>query len=49
MQMLDVIDCSGAGDVEMKKVELQEDGTLQGRRKLKPNPSWVNPSGSVGG
>ena len=47
-KVIDSVDCSGSGDVTMgPKVKVNEDGTVPGigDRKLRVNPSWVNPSG----
>jgi hypothetical protein len=50
MQILDVLDCTGSGDIAMQQVErLAADGTLAGAsgRRLTPNPNWANPSGTA--
>ena len=47
-QVLDVIDCTGSGDVDMGTVvRADAEGFIESYsgRKLKSNPSWVNPSG----
>jgi hypothetical protein len=48
-KLLDVIDCTGSGDVAMRIVELGSDGCLPGAtgRQLKVNPAWANPSGTL--
>jgi len=46
-KVIDVVDCSGSGDVLMEKgVEASESGELKtfDGRVLKTNPSWTNPS-----
>lgn len=46
--MVDVIDCTGSGDVDTSKVvSLSDQGTLPGAggAALRPNPAWANPSG----
>ena len=48
-QVLDVIDCTGSGDVDMGTiVRADAEGLVEGYsgRKLRPNPGWVNPSGT---
>ncbi|GIL86265.1 hypothetical protein Vretifemale_14673 [Volvox reticuliferus] len=47
-KILDVIDCTGSGDVDTSRVEKADaDGSVTGAsgRKLKLNPAWSNPSG----
>lgn len=47
-QILDVIDCTGSGDVDTSTTVTADDsGSIQGAsgRKLALNPSWQNPSG----
>ena len=48
LQILDVVDCTGSGDVDMSKVVKADDegcvlGVFDG--KLRVNPAWNNPSG----
>lgn len=50
--MIDVIDCSGSGDVKMYGPEVAEVGSdgvpvlrAKSGRSLRLNPSWPNPSG----
>ena len=47
-KMVDVVDCTGSGDVSMKKVKPSGDLELPGAtgRTLKLNPEWNNPSGT---
>jgi tripeptidyl-peptidase-2 len=50
LQILDVIDCTGSGDIDTSKEVSSggEDGlSLTGAsgRTLKLNPDWVNPTG----
>jgi tripeptidyl-peptidase-2 len=48
MQVLDVIDCTGSGDVDVSTVvKAAEDGCIKAAsgRLLTPNSDWVNPSG----
>ena len=47
-KVIDIIDCSGSGDVLMSdKVKATADGFVigVGGKKLKINPSWTNPTG----
>lgn len=47
-QILDVIDCTGSGDIDTSKVvKADEQGLIPGAsgRPLRVNPDWVNPSG----
>ncbi len=46
-KIIDLVDGSGSGDVEMRTVRRAEDGVLEGLsgRKLRINPAWTNPSG----
>ena len=48
-QILDVLDCSGSGDVDTSKVVDAADGEVVGvfGERLVLNPSWVNPSGAA--
>lgn len=48
MQILDIVDGTGSGDVDTSKVvEADEEGFITGiyGNRLKVNPSWQNPSG----
>lgn len=48
LQILDLLDCTGSGDVDTSKVvKADEDGYITGLygNKLKVNPDWKNPSG----
>ena len=48
LQILDVLDCTGSGDVDTSRVvKADEDGCIEGLygNKLRVNPDWVNPSG----
>ncbi|GIL53884.1 hypothetical protein Vafri_9378 [Volvox africanus] len=47
-KILDVIDCTGSGDVDTTRIEKADaDGCITGAsgRKLKLHPAWSNPSG----
>ena len=46
-QILDVVDCTGSGDVETSKVVRAADGVIEGLfgNQLAVNPDWKNPSG----
>eukprot|EP00983_Pelagomonas_calceolata_P043098 1138770-Pelagomonas_calceolata.AAC.2 len=47
-QVLDVIDCTGSGDVDTSCVrKAGKDGTIEALsgRRLPLNPEWTNPSG----
>lgn len=47
-KVIDIIDCSGSGDVTMNPpIAAESDGTLKsyGCRILKINPKWKNPTG----
>ncbi len=46
-KIVDLLDGTGDGDVEMGETQTAEDGQLQGLtgRILKVNPEWTNPSG----
>jgi hypothetical protein len=47
-QILDVIDCTGSGDIDTSKVvKADEQGVIPGAsgRPLRVNPDWTNPSG----
>jgi hypothetical protein len=46
-KIIDVLDCTGSGDVDTSYTTTAEDGYVQGLsgRRLKLNPSWSNPSG----
>ena len=47
MQILDVLDCTGSGDVNVTSKAQAVDGVIKGANgnDLKLNPDWVNPSG----
>lgn len=48
MQILDILDGTGSGDVDVSKcVEATAEHVIEGLHgsKLKINPKWVNPSG----
>ena len=48
LQILDVLDCTGSGDVDTSTVrKVDEDGCIEGLygNKLRLNPEWSNPSG----
>lgn len=48
LQILDLLDCTGSGDVDTSKVvQADEEGHITGLygKKLKVNPDWKNPSG----
>lgn len=48
VQILDIIDCTGSGDIDTSTVLTADDtGCIQGAsgRKLALNPDWQNPSG----
>ncbi len=49
MQIIDVVDCTGSGDVDTSTVQEAADGHLKGLygRKLKLNPTWENPEGEA--
>ena len=49
IQIIDVVDCTGSGDVDTSTVQEAADGHLKGLygRKLKLNPSWENPEGEL--
>ena len=49
MQIIDVVDCTGSGDVDTSTVQEAADGQLKGLygRKLKLNPAWENPEGEA--
>ena len=49
MQVIDVVDCTGSGDVDTSTVQEAADGHLKGLygRKLKLNPTWENPAGEA--
>lgn len=47
-KIIDVVDCTGSGDVEMsKEVEVDENGCIEGLygRPLELNDKWINPTG----
>ena len=47
-KILDIIDCTGSGDIDTsKKVSATDEGLVEGYfgEKLKVNSSWDNPSG----
>lgn len=46
-QILDVLDCTGSGDVETSKVVSAADGVIEGvfGNRLAVNPEWKNPTG----
>ncbi len=48
LQVIDVVDCTGSGDVDTSKVEKADaEGCITGAagRKLMLNPAWSNPTG----
>ena len=48
LQVLDVLDCTGSGDVDPSKiVKADEGGCIEGLygNKLRINPDWSSPSG----
>jgi hypothetical protein len=48
LQIIDVIDCTGSGDIDTSTVtKADEEGFITGGsgRRLKLNPSWQNPTG----
>ena len=50
MQILDLLDCTGSGDVDTSKVvQADEEGCITGLygNRLQLNPEWSNPSGAV--
>ena len=50
LQILDVVDCTGSGDVDMSKVvKADDEGHVIGvfGDKLRVNPAWNNPSGEL--
>lgn len=50
LQILDVLDCTGSGDVDTSKiVKADENGFIEGLygNKLQVNHSWNNPSGEL--
>lgn len=51
MQVIDVVDGTGSGDVDTSTIAEPEDGnTITGLYgdKLDVNPDWTNPSGTQG-
>lgn len=51
-KVIDVIDCTGSGDIDTSATcAADADGLIEGAsgRKLKPNPSWQNPTGKAPG
>lgn len=48
-KVIDIVDATGSGDVDMSKVVKPEDGSVTGLsgRALKLNPKWKIPSGEV--
>ncbi len=46
-KIIDLVDGSGSGDVDMKTVRRAEGGVLEGLsgRKLRVDPAWTNPTG----
>ena len=46
-KVIDIIDCTGSGDVSMGAIQEAQDGFIEGvsGRKLQVNPSWENPTG----
>lgn len=50
LQILDVVDCTGSGDVDMSKVvKADDESCVPGvfGDKLRVNPAWKNPSGEL--
>ena len=48
-QLVDVLDCTGAGDVDTSEVvHLDENGCIKGvnGKCMKVHPDWKNPSGA---
>ena len=48
LQILDVLDCTGSGDVDTSTIrKFDEGGCIEGLygNKLQLNPDWSNPSG----
>ena len=48
-QILDLLDCTGSGDVATSQVvKADDEGCILGvhGNKLKPNPGWTNPTGA---
>lgn len=47
LQILDVVDCTGSGDVDTSKVVSATDGKIEGvfGNRLAVNPEWQNPTG----
>lgn len=48
-QILDVLDCTGSGDVATSTVVAATDGSIEGifGNKLAVNSSWTNPTGQI--
>jgi tripeptidyl-peptidase II len=47
VKVIDIIDCSGSGDVSLGPLVAPANGIIRGNigRDIKINPNWTNPSG----